>query len=465
MTQTIREYVDSLPADLRRYSLIADAAFSAEEMRLDDLREALLSSMSIKRAKPYLHAVETDELEDLTYDEVVRDLGSIEPMLGTFYLHIPFCTKRCAHCHYYKEIGVSGDSMKSFPAHLLKEASLVFGKYGWDRVVTTSIHYGGGTPSLLPLEQWVDLLAGVHLLAQIQPDDEVTIECSPEDVTSEKLAFWRERGINRVSLGTQSFDEGTLQLLNRNHNGRQSAESYAQVIDAGFENVNIDLMYGMPGRTLQSWLADVHRILSLLPESVTIYATRPDPADSLERFTKFPGDEERIFIHLLTLEAFLSAGYLQYSPNQFIRSSKGACSAKRERNRCHNVLGLGPLSHSIMGSWFYHNKGSLNTYQRTLQGGELCALKGAKMSLEAEKVRFMQFGLKLSGVNKDPTDNGVLKATYREKFGESLEEHFDRKVDVLVDAGLVENGDISLHLTKAGVLLNRDVVRYFAMAN
>ena len=244
------------------------------------------------------------------------------------------------------------------------------------------------------------------------------------------------------------------------------ARCYNQAIEAGFENVNVDVMYGMPGRTLASWLRDIRHILSLMPESVTFYATRPDPADTLERYAEFPSDSERIFCHLIALSALLAAGYIQYSPNQFIRSYKGACAAKRERNRCHNVLGLGPLAHSIMKNWFYYNKANLDKYQSTLDLGRLCDLKGARMSPGAERTRFLQFGLKLSGINKPAHDNGVMKAEYEEIFHEPVEAQFGDKLAYLQESETCRIGEIpeNFHLTQMGVLLNRDVVRYFAMA-
>jgi oxygen-independent coproporphyrinogen-3 oxidase len=464
VTDRLETYLDGLDSDVLRHPLVHDTVVAFREMDLDRTRQRLLDHSLVKRAKPYLHALETEKLRNISYDEIVEDIGSIGPKLGTVYFHVPFCVKKCSHCHYYKEIGVADDTIETFPAYLVKELSKVLDKFGRNNISARSVHYGGGTPSLLTINQWEELFRRLDQLLLVEPDDEVTIECSPEDITREKVAFWRSKGINRISLGIQSFDDDTLSILRRNHNAALSEQSYTFTLEAGFENINVDLMYGMPGRTLVSWLSDVQKILALRPESVTIYATRPDPADSLEKFDHFPGDGERIFSHLLALNAFLSAGYIQYSPNQFILSYKGACTAKRERNRCHNVLGIGPQAHSIMKNWFYFNKANLNAYLATLDKGELSQLKGARMSLEEEKVRYIQFGIKLSGINKPDTDNGVMKDGFEESFNETLDERFGEKIAYLEDQDLIATEDNNIHLTKKGILLNRDVVRYFGAA-
>jgi len=461
MGASVRDFAERLPRGIAADPLVQEALVAASEMDIDGAWQRLVGQSDQRQGKPYLHAVETEKLRDTHYDEVVEDVKPVPPRLGTLYLHLPFCVKRCAHCHYYKEIDVADNAIAAFPAYLEKELSMVMNKLNIEMISTEALHYGGGTPSLLAVAQWENLVARIGQFVTLEKDDEVTIEASPEDVTREKAAAWRASGVNRVSLGIQSFDDATLGLLNRNHDACQSEQSYQVTLETGFDNINVDLMYGMPGRTFGSWLHDVRRVLALLPESVTIYATRPDPADRLEKHKEFPGEEERIFAHLLALNALLGAEYIQYSPNQFIRSYKGACKAKRERNRCHNVLGIGPLAHSIIKNWFYYNKSNLNAYRAALDRGELSRLKGARMSPQQERDRFIQFGLKLSGVNKPADDNGVLKDGYQDCFGETIESRFADSIRILVDQGLLVVDAANFHLSKKGILLTREVVRYF----
>jgi oxygen-independent coproporphyrinogen-3 oxidase len=393
----------------------------------------------------------------------VPDLAPLLPPLGTVYLHIPFCSKRCSWCHYYKEIDVDAAVIDRFPTLLARDLERVLARFGLERAPTRTLHYGGGTPSLLSTAQWLDLASRIAPLVEVAPGDEIAIECDPEDFDLEKARVWKETGVNRVSMGTQSFDDDVLRLLKRGHDRATARTSYARAVEIGFENINIDLMYGMPGRSLASWLADLREIVALRPESVTVYATRPEPTDALEKFARFPGDDERVFGHILAVCAFRSMGYAQYSPNQFIRTQKGACLAKAERNGCHDVLGVGPQAHSILRNWFFVNKATLRAYCELVERGELSPLKAARMPADDERVRFLQFGLKMSGVGKAEADNGVSLAAYRERFGEDALERFAPQIEFLRDEGLVATEGDSLHLEEPGIYLNRDVVRFFAM--
>jgi oxygen-independent coproporphyrinogen-3 oxidase len=216
-------------------------------------------------------------------------------------------------------------------------------------------------------------------------------------------------------------------------------------------------MYAMPGRSLESWVNDVRKTLELRPDSMNIYATRPDPADSLEKVQKFPDDDERIFCQLVAHVAAVQAGYEQYAPNQWIRSSQGACHAKRARNRCEDVVGVGPQAHSIVKNWFFVNNLKLSNYMEVIPRGELPPLRGAALPPAEESIRFIQFGIKLSGVNKASDD-------YQRRFGEPIEQRFGEQIQFLRKAGVIDVDADSLHLTESGMFLTRHVVKFFKMA-
>lgn len=461
--KTVESYVASLPPELAKDELVRDAIEGIGGLGIDEKRAALERELAHGTRKPYLHAIESRKLRETTYDAIMDELRHMEPKIGSLYLHIPFCTKRCSYCHYYKEINVPQPTIESFPSYIAKELSLILGKMGRERLSASTIHYGGGTPSILTIAQWKDLLARLGDLIAADPDDEVAIECDPEDIEPAKMEYLRGEGMNRISLGVQSFDDPVLTLLKRDHDGNMARTSYLACRAAGFENVNIDLMYGMPGRSLASWLSDLREVIELRPESVTIYATRPDPTDSIEKFAAFPGDEERIFVHFLTYQAMMRLGYIQFSPNQFIRTQVGACIAKQNRNRCHDILGVGPLAHSIIRQWFYHNKANLDAYIADLDRGQLSLLKGGRMTPEDERIRFVQFGLKLSGVNKVSSNNGVLRADYAARFNSDIESMFSTTFDALSAMGVVKRSEENIRLTIEGMLLSRDVLKYVSV--
>lgn len=461
--KTVESYVSSLAPEIAQDELVRDAIEGLAEIRIDEKRAALARELSHGTRKPYLHALESKKLRETTYDAIMNELREMEPKIGSLYLHIPFCTKRCSYCHYYKEVNVAAPTIEAFPAYIAKELSLILSKMGRERLRASTIHYGGGTPSLLTIAQWKDLLARINDLIALDPDDEVAIECDPEDIDPAKMEYLRSAGMNRISLGVQSFDDDVLKLLKRDHDGAMARSSHKACRDAGFENVNIDLMYGMPGRPLETWLADLREVIAMRPESVTIYATRPDPTDSIEKFSAFPGDEERIFVHYLTYRAMMKLGYIQFSPNQFIRTQMGACIAKQNRNQCHDILGVGPLAHSIIRQWFYHNKANLTAYLADLDQGRLSLLKGGRMSPDDERIRFVQFGLKLSGTNKESANNGVIRKNYAARFGDDIEAMFSGVFSALEEMGVLVRSEENVRLTVEGALLNREVLKYVSV--
>jgi oxygen-independent coproporphyrinogen-3 oxidase len=458
------EFSSRVPAALKGDPLVEATLAELTRLRLFERRAAMLDCMKSGRAKPYLHAVETEKMANLTHADVIADIGGPAERLGTLYVHLPFCTKRCSWCHYYKEINVEGAVIESFPAAVVQELAMVLERYHRDKAYAATVHYGGGTPSLLSIAQWSDLFGRMERLVRMDPGDEVAIESDPEDLTFEKAQFWHQNGVNRVSLGIQSFDDEVLKLLKRTHDAATAARSVESTMRSGIENVNVDLMYAMPGRSIESWVHDVRKTLELEADSMNIYATRPDPADSLEKVQMFPDDDERIFCQLLAHVAATQAGYEQYAPNQWIRDSKGACHAKRARNRCEDVVGVGPQAHSIIKNWFFVNNLKLDAYMETVPRGQLPPLRGAALSPDEEKIRFIQFGIKLSGVGKVPADNGVILRDYQQRFGEPIEQRFGDQIRFLKDAGVIDVDEESLHLTDSGVFLTRHVVKFFKMA-
>jgi oxygen-independent coproporphyrinogen-3 oxidase len=326
-----------------------------------------------------------------------------------------------------------------------------------------TIHFGGGTPSLLEEKEWRAFVASLSERIDWQCAREIAIEVDPADLTDRHLSFWSETGVNRISLGVQSFDDDVLQRMNRQHDGAQAVRAVEMIRQSTVENLNIDLMYGMPGRSLKSWQGDLDAVVALGASSVTCYATRPNSDSSIENAKAFPSDAERLVAHEMATNQLMKSGYFQYSPNQYIRNYSGACLAKNNRNRCKDVLGLGPHAHSIIQGWFYEGVAGVDSYRSTIKAGQLCALKGERIVGDEERRRFLQFGIKLSGLGKPVLDNGVFNSDYAKVFGNDIANDFGQIVDQLSDLKLIEDhqGE-ALVLSHAGVLLADDVVKYFS---
>jgi oxygen-independent coproporphyrinogen-3 oxidase len=415
--------------------------------------------------KPYLHALHKNEIRHWDYDEVRSTLTGLPPRIGALYLHFPYCTKHCSHCHYYKTTRGAEKEWQNFPRMLVREIELLLGLYGSDVLRADTVHFGGGTPSLIGRRSWIDLIQRLSQQVDLQIAREIAIEVDPFDLTAEHLDYWHLTGVNRISLGVQSFNDGVLKRMHRQHTGQEAIAAVRMVQQSDIPNLNVDLMHGMPERDLATWQEDIEVICDLKPRSVTCYATRPDPENKLSVAEHFPTEAERLVGHQMAIRQLMAEGYVQYSPNQFILNYSGACLAKNNRNRCLDVLGVGPHAHSIMQGWFYESRYGVENYIESIQSGRIGPVKGQRIDNDEAKRRYMQFGIKLSGLRKPMLDNGISRSGYRGEFNADPMRDFHSSVRILSDLNLTEESEAgdTLALTHEGVLLVDDVVKLFTL--
>ena len=464
--QTLADVYRQLPAGVRRNAYVERAL---ETLAALDIEETLRQIKALNAGlvgKPYLHAVSGNSSRVVPYEEVIASVGTFPARIGALYLHFPYCTKKCRFCHYYTDSSGTEEDWREFPRYLVEELGLLRRAYGIEgRIVADTIHFGGGTPSLIGPETWNSFTERLREHAAFDRATEIAVETDPEDVSSERVDAWCRTGVTRVSIGIQSFDDEVLRYMRRHHDRPTAIASVRELQRAGVGNINVDLMYGMPYRPFESWLADLEVVADLAPDSITCYATRPDPRNRTERAPDFPSDAARLLADQIAIERLMASGYIQYAPNQFISSYQGACLAKNNRNRCADVLGIGPRAHSIFQGWFFENAATQAPYRRTIGSGRLCEVRATKIDGREAKVRFLQFGIKLSGLRKPPDDNGVLADQYRRVLGSEVEEDFRQELGTLRRLGLLENQDGGgIRLTHSGVLLVYEVVKHLGVA-
>jgi oxygen-independent coproporphyrinogen-3 oxidase len=439
------------------------ASQQLDALQVDGKKEAIREWTSRTRGKPYLYALHKHQVSQRPYHDVIADIGQLPDSIGALYLHFPYCTKHCMHCHYYKTTNGSAEDWTAFPQFMLRELQLVLRAYGRDRLVADTLHFGGGTPSLIAREPWKQMMSGLSELVDLSRTREIAVEVDPADLNADQLDYWHMAGVNRISLGVQSFHDEVLRRMNRQHTGAQGIAAVKMIQQSDIENLNVDLMYGMPGRELATWQWDLDVIARLRPQSVTCYATRPDPQNQLDVAKAFPPESERLIAHQMAIGQLMELGYLQYSPNQFIQDYSGACLAKNNRNRCQDVLGIGPHAHSIFQGWFYENMLGVEKYIQSIREGNLCPIRGERIVGAEAKRRFVQFGIKLSGLCKPLLDNGVSRSDYAAAFDSDLFVDFADVLQLLREARLIDHRrEDAVALTHAGVLLSDDVVKMFA---
>ena len=288
------------------------------------------------------------------------------------YIHIPFCRSKCDYCDFYSLAGRE-DQMdryqKALLAHLKETAPLAQG-YPVD-----SIYFGGGTPSYYGAKRIKELLTHLSKLFQVEKDAEITVECNPDSVDLKSLRILRKAGVNRLSMGMQSAQEEELRAIHRIHTPQQTNQAVEAARKAKFTNLSLDLIYGLPGQTMESWKATVEHALSLIPQHLSCYGLKVEEGTPLARRVAegevLPDDDQQADLYLWTVGRLERAGLPQYEISNF---------AKPGYESRHNLrywltrpyIGFGPGAHSDFGGRRYSFVRDLDAYIRgVLAGGDI----------------------------------------------------------------------------------------------
>ena len=286
------------------------------------------------------------------------------------YVHIPFCARICPYCAFYKDL-LDRSQTERFCKALLRE--LVTRNRRTRRLLSSTLYFGGGTPTALNIAQLELLLSGFHQVLDLSQLEEWTIEANPGSVSARKAAVLKKFGINRISLGVQSWDDELLKLLGRDHSADQAAESLRILRDAGFTNINVDLMFGLPGQTVDQWRATLEKTIALQPEHISTYCLTYE--EDTEFFLRHARGEFRQNPDLdadffeLTMATLKNAGYEHYEISNYAR--RGFESV---HNRAYwlgrDYLGIGPSAVSTIGMQRWQNVCDYRAYiDRVLCGG------------------------------------------------------------------------------------------------
>jgi oxygen-independent coproporphyrinogen-3 oxidase len=285
------------------------------------------------------------------------------------YVHIPFCARICPYCAFYKDL-LDRSQTSRFCEALLRE--LVRQDRGARRLIPSTIYFGGGTPTALNVAQLELLLRGFHETLELSHLVEWTIEANPGSVSARKAALLKTFGVNRISLGVQSWDEELLKLLGREHNAPQAEESFRILRDAGFGNINVDLMFGLPGQTDDQWRRTLEKTIALQPEHISTYClTYEEDTEFFLRHARGEfrqdGDADAEFFEM-TMAMLEDAGYQHYEISNYARPG-----LESVHNRAYwlgeDYLGIGPSAVSTIGMQRWQNVCDYRAYiDRALAG-------------------------------------------------------------------------------------------------
>ncbi len=417
---------------------------------------------------------------DLARQQAAAGLG--------IYLHIPFCKTRCTYCDFNTYTNLSHlqgryalalaqeveRSLAAIAAGLFNPLTPLPALAELPANSTTgpvnTIFFGGGTPSLLPPASLGRALDAIRRRAELPANAEITVEANPGTLTVEKLRGLREIGVNRLSFGVQTFDDILLKSLGRTHTGAEAVEALEMARRTGFDNVNLDFIYGLPGQTLATWRATLERALVIKPAHLSLYALTVEEGTAMNRLVESgkiitPDGDSMADMYELAEELLEKAGYIQYEISNWALRSPGDQPGQTPRLACrHNLvywrnqpyLGCGPGAHSSLGGWRFPVMKDPDVYIRHLRGGQ-------SVIVEAE-VEPITKALKLADtvILALRLNEGLALENVRDAFGQSLDELYPAVVQNLVGLKLLEKftgptGAQRLRLTETGRLLSNEV--------
>lgn len=287
------------------------------------------------------------------------------------YIHIPFCAQKCSYCDFHFSTNHSYQAeMVDALCMELKIRSEV-----WKNEQFETIYFGGGTPSVLTVEQLQILIEQVKMNYLVSDQVEITLECNPDDCSSENLTAWKKLGVNRLSIGIQSFNDEQLLWMNRSHSASDSRRAVQNAKQVGFDELSLDLMYGLPNMTLEEWKNQLLQIIALNPEHISAYCLTVEQRTALSKWVKegklvVSSNEQQSEQFELLVSTLKQAGYEQYEISNFARNEH---YSKHNTSYWKGVkyLGIGPSAHGYNQLERYWNQANNKAYMTELKHGRL----------------------------------------------------------------------------------------------
>ena len=324
------------------------------------------------------------------------------------YIHVPFCRSKCLYCDFYsvtnKDDRLTDGYLDAICTHI-RESGALAPSYSVD-----TVYFGGGTPSFFGAEGMAVILATVRKAFDVRPDAEITFEANPDSITPKLLRRLRNEGFNRVSLGVQCDDDRILEKIGRPHNFEEAVQAVKRIRRAGFKNLSLDLMYGLPTQTLESWQETLQNVLSLKPEHISCYGLKLEegtPMWESQDFMRLPDDDAQADMYMAAVEILRTKGYRQYEISNF---------SKRGYESKHNLkywtggeyLGFGPDASSDFAGKRFSMVRNLRQYIEGVLGGQQVIAEMQEVPPRERAGEYLMMRLR--------TTTGIQAEEYERKF-------------------------------------------------
>jgi oxygen-independent coproporphyrinogen-3 oxidase len=366
--------------------------------------------------------------------------SSNQDQMAGIYIHIPFCRKACHYCNFH--FSTSLGSAEAVVTSILKEISL---RSSEPIEEIQTIYFGGGTPSILEPEVINKMLQAIKVHYAVSNDPEITLEANPDDITVEKAKAWKQMGINRFSIGVQSFADENLQWMNRAHDASQSIACIHTIREAGFENFSIDLIYGTPGQTQQGWIKDLEKAIAMKVPHLSCYALTVEEGTALHHMIgsgkkeKISADEQaERFETLVQLSS--AAGYIHYEISNL------ALPGKESRHNSaywesRPYLGFGPSAHSFSGIKRSWNIADNLKYIQSIEAGVLPNEEETLREIDQLNEYIMTSLRSIKGMQKE---------IIRTRWGMDKLQVISKEIEKFVVAGKITSTEKTWSLSREG---------------
>lgn len=358
------------------------------------------------------------------------------------YIHIPFCVRRCRYCDFLSFENKYSEAAGYFKR--LQEEAKTYNRYNVD-----TIYFGGGTPSSVDSKLVCDFLQFIRSYFNVEPDAEITIEVNPDSVTEDKLKDYKKSGINRISMGAQSFCDEELKALGRLHNSDAIKEKYELIRHTGFDNVSLDLMFALPGQDGEKLDFSIDSILKLSPEHISCYGLKIEEGTPLyidaEKGIITPVDDDYfadLYEHMC--KKITDAGFVQYEISNFCKPGKHS----RHNSKywlCNEYIGLGAGASTYIDGVRSKNTSSFSDYKNITE---------EVLTIEDKMSEFVVFGLRM-------TDSGISIKEFRNRFGKDIYDVFGKQLEKYKDF-ITLDGDV-LKLNAKAYYVSNSVLAEFML--
>lgn len=373
------------------------------------------------------------------------------------YLHTPFCGEKCDYCNYAVYAHQRPDTVRRYVDALRAEIALAAALPAVRGSVVTSLYFGGGSPSILPNAWLLELFEHCRAAFSLSADAEICIEANPIDIDEEKVATFARMGVNRVSVGVQSFDAATLRSMNRAHSPERAADAVRLVKAAGIPNVNLDLIYAYPTQTREQLADTVRQALSLAPDRISCASLSVFPKTALYAKTRRGaleplGEADEIAMFDVCVDTIRAAGYDIETILCFTRPGIRFRQEEELLKEGVALVGLGLSSFSIVNGFVTANATTLPEYLSLVEGGRLSVTRGRRLDTRTEMSTAVIHGLRFLQIDR---------RAFEERFGVPLELVYGDSLQALVDAALLTRSERAYRLTRDGMLHVGPIMREF----